>query len=190
MGWKTLSKILDYLLSVLPSKMFIHSTDDLNTTNALIPLVAYLSLNGGRFPSEKALKHAQNWLYAALMWARYTAQTDQRLEADVQLVVREAEPWDALRANIVEQRGRIEVKAKRYGRTERAASPLPDGIHPDQGPRGRRLVNGAPLGMTHGDAYGLNSHHIFPQSVLYRNGWTRKTACTGRRSTRSAIAPS
>jgi hypothetical protein len=110
-GWKRLSRILDYLLSVLPSRMFIHSTDDLNTTNALIPLVAYLSLNDGRFPNEKALKHAQNWLYAALMWARYTAQTDQRLEADVQLVVREAEPWDALRANIVEQRGRIEVKA-------------------------------------------------------------------------------
>lgn len=66
--------------------MYIHSTDDLNTTNALIPLVAYLSLNDGKFPNGRALKPAQNWLYAALMWARYTAQTDQRLEADVQLV--------------------------------------------------------------------------------------------------------
>lgn len=31
--------------------------------------------------------------------------------------------------------------------------------------------NGAPLGTTHGDAYGLNSHHIFPQSVLYKHEW-------------------
>jgi hypothetical protein len=31
--------------------------------------------------------------------------------------------------------------------------------------------NGAPLGTTHGEAYGLHSHHIFPQDVLYKNGW-------------------
>ena len=170
-GWKKLSKILDYLLSVLPSKMFIHSTDDLNTTNALIPLVAYLSLNEGKFPNEKALKHAQNWLYAALMWARYTAQTDQRLEADVQLVVREAEPWEALRANIVEQRGRIEVKpSDMEGRN--AQHPLYRMVYVLTKAHGAvDWFNGAPLGTTHGDAYGLNSHHIFPQSVLYKNGW-------------------
>ena len=151
--------------------MFIHSTDDLNTTNALIPLVAYLSLNDGRFPNGKALKHAQNWLYAALMWARYTAQTDQRLEADVQLVVREAEPWEALRANIVEQRGRIEVKpSDMEGRN--AQHPLYRMVYVLTKAHGAvDWFNGAPLGTTHGDAYGLNSHHIFPQSVLYKNEW-------------------
>ena len=151
--------------------MFIHSTDDLNTTNALIPLVAYLSLNEGKFSNEKALKHAQNWLYAALMWARYTAQTDQRLEADVQLVVREAEPWEALRANIVEQRGRIEVKASDMeGRN--AQHPLYRMVYVLTKAHGAvDWFNGAPLGTTHGDAYGLNSHHIFPQSILYKNGW-------------------
>ncbi len=170
-GWKTLSKILDYLLSILPSRMFIHSTDDLNTTNALIPLVAYLSLNGGKFPNGKALKHGQNWLYAALIWARYTAQTDQRLEADVQLVVRESEPWDALRANIVEQRGRIEVKASDMeGRN--AQHPLYRMVYILAKAHGAvDWFNGAPLGTTHGDAYELNSHHIFPQSVLYKNVW-------------------
>ena len=109
-GWNKLIKILDYLLTILPQKAFINSTDDLNTSNALIPLVTYLSVNDGKFPDEKTIRHATNWLYAALMWARYTGQTDQRLEVDVQLVVRETEPWNALRANIVEQRGRIEVK--------------------------------------------------------------------------------
>ncbi len=170
-GWKKLLKIIDYLLSIFPSKMFIHSTDDLNTTNALIPLIAYLSLNDGKFPNEKALKHAQNWLYAALMWARYTAQTDQRLEADVQIVVREAEPWEALRANITEQRGRIEVKASDMeGRT--ALHPLYRMVYVLTKAHGAvDWFNGAPLGSTHGDAYGLNSHHIFPQSVLYKNGW-------------------
>jgi hypothetical protein len=42
-GWKRLDRILDYTISFLPQKAFIHSTDDLNTTNALIPIVAYLA---------------------------------------------------------------------------------------------------------------------------------------------------
>ena len=152
-------------------KMFINSTDDLNTTNALIPLIAYLALNDGRFPNEKALKNAQNWLYAALMWARYTAQTDQRLEADVQLVVRQSEPWDLLRANIVEQRGRIDVKPSDLeGRN--AQHPLYRMTYILAKAHGAvDWFNGAPLGTTHGDAYGLHSHHIFPQAILYKNGW-------------------
>ena len=170
-GWKQLAKILDYVLSVLPSKMFINSTDDLSTTNALIPLVAYLSIHAGKFPNDRALKHAQNWLYAALMWARYTAQTDQRLEADVQLVVRETEPWNLLRGNIIEQRGRIEVKASDLeGRN--AQHPLYLMTYILAKAHGAvDWFNGAPLGTTHGEAYGLHSHHIFPQDVLYKNGW-------------------
>jgi hypothetical protein len=66
-GWERLDKILDYLTTILPARAFIHSTADLNTTNALVPLVAYLDGRGGKFPNDTAIKHAVNWLYAALM---------------------------------------------------------------------------------------------------------------------------
>jgi hypothetical protein len=62
-GWKKLDKILDYMVSFLPHTAFIHSTDDVNTTNALIPIVAYLARNGGCFPSQTAADHAVHWLY-------------------------------------------------------------------------------------------------------------------------------
>jgi len=109
-GWKELTKILDYLVTVLPERARIHSTEDVNTTNAFIPLIVYLSLNDAHFPDSVSIKQSIHWLYAALMWSRYTAQTDQRLEQDVSLVVRYASPWTALRERIVDQRGRIEVK--------------------------------------------------------------------------------
>ena len=170
-GWNNLVKILDYLLTILPQKAFINSTDDMNTSNALIPLVAYLSVNEGKFPNEKTICRASNWLYAALMWARYTGQTDQRLEADVQLSVRETEPWDALRANIVEQRGRIEVKESDFeGRG--AQNPFYKATFIlAKAHSAVDWFNGLPLGQTHGDNYGLQNHHIFPQSYLYKNGW-------------------
>ena len=161
-GWKNLTKILDYLVTVLPQGAFIHSTEDLNTTNVLIPLVVYLSLRDCRFPTEKTFKNAVHWLYAAHTWARYTAQTDQRLENDVSLVVRLESPWDSLRDQIVDQRGRIDVKASDlHGR----------GIQHPLYRMTFTLVkahgavdwfNGAPLGTTHGKSYRIHNHHIFP----------------------------
>ena len=170
-GWRQLVKILDYLLAILPQKAFIHSTDDLNTSNALIPLVTYLAINEGKFSDERSIRHASNWLYAALMWARYTAQTDQRLEADLQLVIRETEPWDALRSHILEQRGRIDVKEADFeGRgvqhpLYKAAFILAKAHSAVD------WFNGLPLAQTRGANYRLQSHHIFPQSYLYENGW-------------------
>ena len=113
-GWLRLDKLLDYLTTLLPQEAFIHSTTDLNTTNALIPLMAYFEGQDGKFPSATSVKHAVHWLYAALMWSRYTSQTDQRLETDVTLVAREAEPWEALCSQIVDQRGRIDVEASDF----------------------------------------------------------------------------
>ncbi len=173
-GWGRLSKILDYLVTILPQRAFIHSTQDVNTTNVLIPLVLYLSNNDTKFPNETSMKHAIHWLYAAHAWSRYTSQTDQRLEQDVSLIVREANPWNALRDQIIDQRGRIDVKASDLeGR----------GIeHPlyrmslilAKAQSAVDWFNGAPLALGHGKAYSIHSHHIFPQSQFYKSGFDRE----------------
>lgn len=167
-GWSKLDRVIDYLMNILPQQAFIHSTEDLSTTNALIPWVAFLSRNGGRFSNQRSIHHAMNWLYSALIWARYTAQTDQRLEADLSIIAKELEPWDQLRAQIVDQRGRVEVKASDFeGRT--AQHPLYRMTYILLKVHGAvDWFNGIRLGQTHGDAYALHSHHIFPQALLYR----------------------
>lgn len=170
-GWKSLTQILDYLTNVLPAHAFIHSTEDLNTTNALIPLIAYLSINKSKFGSEQSLKSAIHWLYAALMWARYTAQTDQRLEHDVLLVMKEEAPWVHLCEQIIDQRGRIEVKTSDFeGRG--AQHPFYLATHLLAKAHGAvDWFNGTLLGATHGAKYRIHSHHIFPQAVLYKSGF-------------------
>lgn len=170
-GWKTLSAILDYLVSLLPQKAYIHSTEDLNSTNTLIPLVAYLALHKGHFPSEQAIKHAMHWLYAAHTWARYTAQTDQRLDHDVAIVKAKDEPWKDLREQIIDQRGRIDVKGSDFEGRE-AQHPLYRMVFILAKAHGAvDWFNGTPLGATHGVSYKIHSHHVFPQSVLYENGY-------------------
>ena len=170
-GWQKLNRTIDYLISLLPHQASIHSTDDLNTTNALIPIIAYLSRNKGTFPEQKSIHHAVNWLYSALLWARYTAQTDQRLEADLSIVAKEVEPWDLMRNQIIDQRGRIDVKPSDFeGRT--AQHPLFRMTFVLSKAYGALdWFNGVPLGVTHGSAYAWHSHHIFPQALLYKSGW-------------------
>jgi hypothetical protein len=134
-------------------------------------MIVYLSLNDGAFPSEQAKKRATHWLYAAHTWSRYTAQTNQRLEHDVSLVVREPDPWDALCDQIIDQRGRIEVKASDLeGRG--IGHPLYRMAFVIAKAHGAvDWFNGAPLGTTRGKTYRIHNHHIFPSSLLYRNGY-------------------
>jgi hypothetical protein len=170
-GWGKLSKILDYLATIFPQRAFIHSTLDLNTTNILIPIVVYLSINNARFPNENALKHAIHWLYAAQIWARYSSQTDQKLEYDLSLVEREDNPWDALCKQMIDQRGRIDVKSSDLdGRwIQHPLYRMTFILAKAQG--AMDWFNGAPLGKTIGKSYSIHSHHIFPQSRLYANGY-------------------
>lgn len=166
-GWETLDNIVDYLVTILPQRAHIHSTEDLNTTNVLIPLVVYLVENGGKFPNDRALRNAVHWLYAAHTWSRYTAQTDQRLELDVSLVVKESSPWEALCNQIIDQRGRIAVKADDLeGRGVR--HPLYRMAFILAKAHGAvDWSNGAPLVIPHGRSYQIHRHHIFPHSALY-----------------------
>ena len=170
-GWARVNRTIDYLINLLPRQAFIHSTSELSTTNALIPIIAYLTRNEGAFPNQKSILHAVNWFYSALLWARYTAQTDQRLEADLSIIAKEVEPWDLLRNQIVDQRGRIDVKASDFeGRT--AQHPLYRlTLVLSKAHSAVDWFNGVPLGVTHGAAYAMHSHHIFPQGLLYRSGW-------------------
>ena len=119
------------------------------------------------FADERALRNTLHWLYAAHTWARYTAQTDNRLEHDVSLIVRETAPWESLREQIIDQRGRIEVKPADFeGR---------GAVHPlyrmtfllAKALGGIDWFNGMPLTSRQDGRYRLHSHHIFPQSVLY-----------------------
>lgn len=172
-GWSVLTNVMDYLINILPNRAFIHSTDDLNTNNALVPLVAYLCINNGMFPDNQAINCAVNWLHTALIRSRYTDKVDQRLEKDLQLIFRDADPWMALRDRIAEQCGRADIKPSEF--TQRGIKhPLYKALFILVKARGAMdWFNGVPLGQMHGDAYCIHSHHIFPKKVLYDNGWDK-----------------
>ena len=169
-GWERASRILDYLVSVLPGRAFVHSTDDLNSTNNLIPVIAHLALRGGRFQSDEDLRRCLHWLYAANTWARYSSQTDNRLDHDLAVVQRLDSPWAELTNAIIDQRGRLEVTAGDFeGRsTQHPLYRMAYVVIKSLG--AVDWFNGSPLAEPHGRHYQIHSHHVFPSSLLYREG--------------------
>lgn len=169
-GWVKLNKILDYLITILPKYLYIHSAEDVNTTNIFVPIVVYLSNNDGIFSNKKALNNSIRWLYFAHLWARYTSQTDQRLDHDINTIIRNHNPWPELIVSIMEQRGRIKLE---YSDLEGKSiqNPIYKMLYTTIKAKGAvDWFNGLPLDVPYGKTYSIQSHHIFPSSILWKTG--------------------
>lgn len=168
--WEKLVKILNYLIPILKQSAYISGSKEMNTRNVLVPIIAYLSRNGGAF--EVGMKNQfLYWMFLALIWSRYGGQTDQRLDKDVYLALNDPQPVAGLINEIEDQRGRIEIKPSDL---EGSGSGNP--IHRmlyviAKFNKATDWADGGSLQDTMGDYYSVQSHHIFPQAFLYRNGY-------------------
>ncbi|MFA7178756.1 MAG: DUF262 domain-containing protein [Dehalococcoidales bacterium] len=168
--WNKLVKILDYIIPILKQSAYISGSRDINTNNVFVPLVAYLSKNGDFFDT-KLKNQFLYWMFLALIWSRYSGQTDQRLEKDVYLAINSSQPVSDLIKEIEDLRGRIEVKpADLEGRG--SGHPLHRMLYIiAKYNKATDWANGGSLQDTMGDYYSVQSHHIFPQAFLYKNGY-------------------
>jgi hypothetical protein len=170
-AWGRTRKALEYLFNVLRFDAFIDSGANLTTDMVLVPLVVYLANDSGKFRNDVEKRSFLHWMYAALMWARYSGSTETKLQEDLE-ALKSSDPPERLRQNIVAERGRIRVEAQDLeGRT--VHSPFMSLCY--VAARAARAVdwfNGLPLySKLIGKSNGLVYHHIFPQSLLYKSGF-------------------
>lgn len=168
--WDKLVKILDYIIPILKQSAYISGSRDMSTNNVLVPLIAYLSKNGGSFDGELKNQFLY-WMFLALIWGRYSGQTDQRLDKDVYLAINSSQPVSDLINEIEDLRGRVEIKpADLEGRG--SGHPLHRMLYVlAKYNKATDWANGGSLQDTMGDYYSIQSHHIFPQAFLYKNGY-------------------
>ena len=163
--WESLAKddgVFDYLVNVLQNEAHIPTSDYINTRDVLIPLIVYLDKQDRQISHEQKQEFLR-WLYAAMMWTRYSASSDTTVEHDLALLDSPS-PTEELMQEIQNDRGRIEVVASdlkgRGKRTRRFYNMV-------------RMVTRAnkPVDWMTGEpligSYKLHSHHIFPKSKLY-----------------------
>jgi len=169
-AWGKVVKAFDYLIPILKQSANLSGSKDLNTNNVFVPMLAYLTEFGSFTHTVK--NNFIRWMYLASIWGRYSGQTDQKLDRDVYIAVNETDPLSGLLSEIEDQRGRLEVKPSDLeGRG--ASHPLHRMLYIiARNNKATDWANGGSITDTLGDYYSIQSHHVFPQACLYRNGFS------------------
>ncbi|KYH24017.1 hypothetical protein HAPAU_40960 [Halalkalicoccus paucihalophilus] len=169
-GWDELTEILDYLINILRHHAYIYTTDDLNTPNVLIPMIAHLSRHNKEFRSENERNMMLYWMYGALLLRRYSRSVDANLAQDLN-ALSETEPLKALVATLKEEEGEPTVTASNLD-LRAVNHPLYNMMCIVIRSRGGvDWRNGLDLSEPYGNSYKIERHHIFPRSRLSEAGY-------------------
>ena len=171
-SWEKVEQILEYIINILRNDAYIDSLDDLATDYVLILILYYLSKNNNRFATEQDMKKLLYWMYAALMWGRYSGQPSIKLQADlvniknnnnIEMVIDGLKRWRGGRLEIEPEDLELQGSRSRFypmtyivARSKGATDWFDD----------MKLYS-----KNIGIRYSLENHHIFPQAVLYKSGY-------------------
>lgn len=167
-SWGRAKKAIEYLLSVLRSHAYIDSSSALTSIYVLVPLVVFLANGKGKFADERERNEFLHWMYAALIWNRYSGPTETRLNQDIQ-ALKSDHPARHLRDAIFAERGRLHLEGRDLigASTRTAAATL--AFVAARAARAVDWSNGVGLyNDAIGASNGLEYHHIFPQNLLYQ----------------------
>lgn len=171
-AWAKGKQAAEYLVNVLRGDAYIDQSRHLKTPFAIYPLIVHIARSGGTFATEHEKRNFLHWMYAALMWGRYSGSSETKLNADLAALDTD-DPPALLRENLVKQRGRIRVQPEDLDRAGTASTFYPMTYIVARARGARDWFNGAPLySKAAGAVFGLEAHHIFPQSVLYKSGYS------------------
>jgi hypothetical protein len=171
-AWPKVTHALDYVLNVLRGDAYIDAAYTFPSTTVVIPLVAYLARTGrSSFDTDADKRSFIHWMYAAMMWGRYSGSAETKLQEDVE-ALKSDDPPVLLRDNLIRDRGRIKVEAKDL-ESAGVTSPFFPMTYVVARSRGAvDWFNGVALYQKAiGKSFGLEIHHIFPQGLLYKSGY-------------------
>jgi hypothetical protein len=169
--WQRTQNALEKTVYFLSSTMHWDSTAWLSSYNALIPIVYML----GRRKSRKQLpvgerRLLRRWLSLVTVRGRYSGATETKLDADIRKMREQCsskELWGFLNKN---DKRKITLGEIQEATRSGALMALYYSMLKEKGARDWR--NGTKIdGNILGFNASLEVHHIFPKSLLYRDGW-------------------
>jgi hypothetical protein len=172
-SWKKVRRAFEHLVNVLRHEGFIDDLDALPSDYVLVPMVVYLSLRDGVFPSESIKRRFIRWMYIAGIWSRYSGATETKLQQDVALVSgRDRDPTHELEAAILRERGRLTLEASDLVGASVQTAYAKFSYVLARSHEARDWFSGIRLyDKAVGRSNGLESHHIFAKAVLRDAGF-------------------
>ena len=173
-AWNLSEKVFSYLVDVLRSEKITNS-EIIRSKNVLFPLFYYALLSGGNFKTDAERRSAIFWLHNALIWGRYAGSADQKLEEDVNIIKNSRdEAWSVMINKIVDQRGRIKLKASDLEGSG-ADSRIFNTYYVMLKHKGAQdWFTGVSIDSPEDSDFGTHRHHIFPKAHLVRQGYSEQ----------------
>jgi hypothetical protein len=170
-AWAVLSKdTLDYVCNLMREHAYVDHTKEINSAYALVPIIVFAYQKGKTKLTDAEIKRVVKWFYYSQLRTRYISQLQQKLDKDLAIVRHEKRPFDAL-LKLIEEERRLQITPEEF---------IGVGIqHPLWGlmkwyfkSRGAKcLTTGIGIRQNMGPKYSLEWDHIFPFSVLKKNGY-------------------
>jgi hypothetical protein len=171
-AWQKVRTSFEYLVNVLKHDAYVDQIKDLTTPRVLIPLVVYLSRNSSAFAGEQQKRSFLRWMFLAGLWGRYSGSADTKLQRDI-ATLNDPEPVEGLVGAILTERGRLRLEAKDLERSGGGSPVYKLSYVVARANEARDWFTGLVLyRRAVGASNGLESHHIFPTGVLYKNGYS------------------
>jgi hypothetical protein len=168
-AWPKVRQSFEYLVNILREHAFIARLDDLASPFSVLPVLIYLARNGSEFRSAKDRDRFLRWMFLANVWNRYAGQTDTRLQRDVNHLGSE-DPTARLVDEIMSDRGRVAIEARDLEGKGPQTALYRFGYVMARSRSALDWFNGAPLYVKAvGRSNALESHHVFPRSVLRKS---------------------
>lgn len=159
--WKRVKIAMDQAIAFLVENCKIDRLSLLPTKNVLIPLVAFFDRTGGHVAGDD-VRELQRWVYMALIWSRYGATVETRLDQDVAALSTE-QPIRGMIRNIEDTVGSRRPVTERELQDQRKNSPYMLMAYVLARYAGAEdWFNGVGLGPNQP----LELHHIFPKDLL------------------------
>lgn len=173
-GINRAEKAIDHLLFLISGRLGLDHDRVLFGKYAFPVMAHYLNRRGGRLDDETERDKLIFWYLHSALWGRFSGSTETFINKDLQAIedldgglerlIRELRLW----------RGGLNVEPEHFGGWSLGARFYPMLYLLTRIGEARDWGNGIPLkARALGSGHQLEVHHIFPRSLLYKNGYDK-----------------
>lgn len=175
-GLQRFEKHVDELLLQIRAHLGLDHDSVLRSHNAFPLLARYLELNAGFRQGEGEIARLLYWYIHCFLWGRYSGSTESTMERDLNILSAAKSPRaqvDGLIGELRSERGTLELSPQDFHGSWSNNRLYPLLYLLTRVGRARDFCKNIPLSM---DLPGnpLEKHHLFPKSLLYRAGRSRR----------------
>lgn len=173
--WRTLrDDTLDLVLNLMRDKTYVEHTKEINSVYALVPIIVFVYHRGSKNLTEADIKKFIKWFYYSQIRQRYVSQLPQKLDKDVTIATTSEQPFDEL-LSIIEQERTLTISPNEFigASTNNALYGLMRWYFKSKG--AICFTTGVKISQNMGKQYALESDHIFPYSLLKKNGYDKNS---------------